>query len=221
MDRTAEPFTSPHDPGLLAAYVEGRLDEDERGALKVHLAACADCRRALAMLARVPGVLPIAAKRPPVAIPVWLALAATVILATLAVRRVDGPIAGEVGVRPSSTVGAVAAPGPVPPAPAIVEAIPRVTAPAGDPLLDPGLLVKRGGAARRVGERSFRLRAGEWVDTSFDSTTSLPTVLIQGPDERAAVVQRLPALAPYAELGDRVVVVVDGTVYRFTPDQRP
>ena len=30
-------------------------------------------------------------------------------------------------------------------------------------------------------------------------------------------IERLPALGPYAGLGDRVVVVVDGTVYRFAP----
>ena len=37
MDRTGEPFTNPHDPGLLAAYVEGRLDDEERRVLYVAL----------------------------------------------------------------------------------------------------------------------------------------------------------------------------------------
>lgn len=171
------------------------------------------------MLARAIGVLPVAAKRRPVAIPIWLALAATIILATLAVRRLDGPIAGGVEEGPAYAGGGVAFSSPTPPAPhpAIVEASPRASVPADDPMLDPGLLVKRGAVQRHAGGKSFRLVAGEWVDTGFDSTASLPTMLIQGPDERAAVVRRLPALGPYAALGDRVVVVFEGTVYRFTP----
>ena len=150
--------------------------------------------------------------------PVWLALAATVILATFAVRRLDGPIAGGGEERPASVVrgGALASPTPLSPRSTVVEASPRARAPVGDPMLDPDTLVKRG-AVRRAGGKTFRLVAGEWVDTGFDSTASLPTMLIQGPDERAAVVQRLPALRPYAALGDRVVVVFEGTVYRFTP----
>jgi hypothetical protein len=84
-------------------------------------------------------------------------------------------------------------------------------------MLDPGLLVKRGAAQRHADGKSFRLVAGEWVDMGFDSTAPLPTMLIKGPDARAALVQRLPALGPYAGLGDRVVVVFEGTVYRFAP----
>lgn len=217
MDRTGEPFASPHDPGLLAAYVEGRLDEAERRALTVHLGACADCRQALAMLARAGGVLPLAAKRRLVASPVWLALAATVILATFAVRRLDGPIAGGAEEGPASGVGGVSSATPPAPHPAIVEATPRGSVPAHDPMLDPGLLVKRGAVQRHAGGKSFRLVAGEWVDSGFDPNASLPTRLIKGPDERAAVVQRLPSLGPYAGLGDRVVVVFEGTVYRFAP----
>jgi anti-sigma factor RsiW len=219
MDRTGEPFTSAHDPGLLAAYVEGRLDEEERRALTVHLGACADCRQALAMIARAPGVLPLAAKRRLVASPVWLALAATVILATVAVRRLDGPISGGVEEGPASAAGGIAVSGATPPAPEppTVQASPRARVPADDPMLDPGLLVKRGAVQRHAGGKSFRLAAGVWVDTGFDPTAPLPTIVIKGPDERAAVVQRLPALGPYAGVGDRVVVVFEGTVYRFAP----
>jgi hypothetical protein len=84
-------------------------------------------------------------------------------------------------------------------------------------MLDPTLLVKRGGATRQAGGKTFRLRSGEWVDTSFESAASRPTVLIQGADERAAAVKRMPGLGPYAALADRVVVVFDGSVYRFAP----
>lgn len=217
MDRTAAPVATPHDPGLLAAYVEGRLDDDERRVMTVHLASCRDCRQALAMLARAPGVRAQAtSRRLAVARPIGLGIAATVILATLAVRRTDAPTpAGEAGTPPAS-VGASPAttvPRPAPPA---------TTVPAADPMLDPGLLVKRGAPPpRHVGGKRFRLVAGEWVDASFDSAASVPTTLIEGPAARAAALQRLPALAPYAALGERVVVVLDGTVYRFAPEPQP
>lgn len=215
MDQTGD-STSAHDPGLLAAYVEGRLDDEERRALTAHLAACAHCREALAMLARAPGIATAAAPRRPIGAPVWLAVAATVVLATVVARRTDRTVEGPVS-GPGSTVSGVTAPSLAPPAPSPAEPAPPAAFPAHDPLQDPALLVKRGVAQRQVDGKTFRLRAGEWVDTAFRSTASLPTVLVTGPGERAAIVRRIPALAPYAALGDRVVVVLDGTVYRFAP----
>jgi anti-sigma factor RsiW len=215
MDRTAEPVTSAHDPGLLAAYVEGRLDDDERRAMTEHLASCTECRQALAMMARAPGVRPQATgRRLATPSPIWLGLAATVVLATLAVRRTDAPVpVGE--VRPPSI--AAVSPAPTAPRPEVLTATPTTSSRPADPMLDPGLLVKRGASQRHVGARTFRLVAGEWVDVGFDPAVSLPTTLIKGPAERDATVKRLPALQPYAALGDRVIVVLDGVVYRFTP----
>jgi hypothetical protein len=40
---------------------------------------------------------------------------------------------------------------------------------------------------------------------------------VNGPDQRSSLLSRLPALAPYAALGERVLVVYEGTVYRFRP----
>ena len=204
---------STHDPGLLAAYVEDRLDGAERSEFTLHLAACAECRQALAMMARAPGLRPAAVPARTISPPVWLAIAAAVILATVAVRRAGGPAPVDVAARPpAQDVSPIAAPS----APAVVEA-PPAAIPTGGPRLDPGLLVKRGGGPRTIGGRSFRLREGEWVDTAFDSAASLPVVRVVGSAERAAIVEKVPALAPYLALGERVVVVVDGTAYRFSP----
>jgi len=87
--------------------------------------------------------------------------------------------------------------------------------PRPDPL-GPEILATRG-AGRRVAGKTFRLAAGEWTDASFDAAAELPITDVNGPDERAALLSRLPALAPYAALGARVVVVFEGTVYRFRP----
>ena len=216
MDQPEEPVTSPHDPSLLAAYVEGRLDAEERRAMTVHLGACSDCRQVVAMLARANAVVPFAAKPRRVVRPVWLALAATVLLATFAIRRLDGPIAPNVAQGPAPGVGGVAPPSTPAATPASAEPGPRGSLTPSDPMQDPALLVKRGGL-RQAGGKSFRLVAGEWVDTAFDAAASLPTVLVAGPDEGADAVERMPALRPYAEIGPRVVVVFEGTVYRFGP----
>ena len=85
-----------------------------------------------------------------------------------------------------------------------------------------GLLARRSGQ-RIVGGKTFHLVAGEWIDSGYDRLADLPVVQVATPAERAALLARLPALKPYAALGNRVVVVVDAVVYRFDvplPDSR-
>jgi hypothetical protein len=78
-------------------------------------------------------------------------------------------------------------------------------------------LLRRRGAERTVADKTFRLESGVWVDTRFDASAGLESVSVSGPAERAAVLQSNPQLAPYAALGERVVVVWERTVYRFEP----
>jgi hypothetical protein len=85
---------------------------------------------------------------------------------------------------------------------------------------DERLLVLRG-AQRRVAGKRFRLVSGEWIDADFDSAHFLPEVNVSSADERAALLARLPALTPYAALGERVLVVHEGTVYRFRLEPSP
>ncbi len=216
-------MSSPHDPGLLAASLEGRLDPREREVLNAHLVGCAECREALALLARaaqnglIPRPMPVV--RPGFALHRWLPLAAAaaLVFAVATVTRLNWVGTPEEETRPSPTPpGASISPPPPPsemapsPASSPGAAMPRV-----DPL-DPGLLVTRG-AGRRVAGKTFRLAAGEWTDVSFDAAAGLPITEVNGPDQRSALLSRLPALAPYAALGERVLVVLDGTVYRFRP----
>jgi hypothetical protein len=221
-DEPEETLSSPHDPGLLAASLEGRLDTREQEVLTAHLAGCAECRQTLALLARATqeGLLerPSPAARPAVALRHWLPLAAAAALVlTVATLTRQSWLPTPVEVRPSQ------APldGPMSPLPSPSEAAPS---PAGAPggakpsagTLDPEILVTRG-AARRVAGKTFRLAADEWTDVSFDEEAGLPITDVQGPDQRSALLARLPALDPYAALGERVLVVFEGTVYRFRP----
>jgi hypothetical protein len=213
-------LSSPHDPGLLAASLEGRLDPREQELLTAHLAGCPECRQTLALLARATqeGLLtrPSPGARPAFAFHHWLPLAAAAVLViAVAAATRQSWLPTPVDTPPSPTGGSMSPP------PSPSEAAPRSTRAPGTAkpradTLDPGLLVKRG-AGRRVAGKSFRHAAGEWIDASFDPAAELPTTDVNGPDQRSALVSRLPALAPYAALGERVVVVFEGTVYRFRP----
>jgi Ca-activated chloride channel family protein len=70
-------------------------------------------------------------------------------------------------------------------------------------------------SARKVGDKTFYLRDGAWVDSSFKPEAKLPeTALVFGSDQYFALVTREPDLARFFALGERVVVVHKGRVYR-------
>jgi hypothetical protein len=145
---------------------------------------------------------------------VWLPIAATLALATTAaliVSRGDrAPLAPSsapaIAPQPSRPPIAVPSQPSTPPPPA------AVPTPA-----DPGSLATRRGAVQRVNGKTFRMVAGEWIDSAYDPLGLLPVQEITGPEARAALLARVPVLAPYAALGPRVIVVNDGLVYQFRP----
>ncbi|HSE25820.1 MAG TPA: VIT and VWA domain-containing protein [Pyrinomonadaceae bacterium] len=68
---------------------------------------------------------------------------------------------------------------------------------------------------KRVGEKSFYLLNGIWTDSQFTSDAKLPEKTLRfGSDEYFALLKEKPQLARYFSLGERVVVVLDGVVYR-------
>lgn len=213
-----------HDPGLIAAYIEGRLQGEERTRFTDHLAGCAECRGTLALLAREASALGGPALGGDVrgniaASPaVWLPVAAALIVATVVGLRSGwfSPPEARPSLSTSSPALTSIAPSARPPRPSLVSPVPQATpAPAVSGRIDESLLLKRGGE-RRVAGKTFRLVAGEWRDAAFDPTAGLPVVEVQ-PLDRAERLSRIPGLAPYAALGPRVVVVFEGTVYRFRP----
>lgn len=219
-----------HDLNALAAHLEGRLGGEERQRTIEHLSQCLECRETAALLARswpsvrsgegaraVSGRLPALARSP------WLGLAAVMVVATAVAIRLapsPSPVPAPVATLASPATGA-----PAPASPAAEAArlpagtdsrTPSAPARAPEAAIDESLLARRGGA-KRVAGKTFRLVGGEWVDSTFDRTAGLPLVEINGPEEREQTVARVPQLASYAALGERVVVVLDGTVYRFRP----
>jgi Ca-activated chloride channel family protein len=68
---------------------------------------------------------------------------------------------------------------------------------------------------RNVGNKTFYLRDNVWTDAEFKPEANTPeTALTFGSDEYFAVLKRLPRLADFFALGERVVVVYEGRVYR-------
>ena len=70
-------------------------------------------------------------------------------------------------------------------------------------------------AVKRVAGKTFYLIDGAWTDSEFKAESKLPeTVLVFGSDEYFALLKQNTKLGSYFSLGERVVVVLDGRVYR-------
>jgi Ca-activated chloride channel homolog len=70
-------------------------------------------------------------------------------------------------------------------------------------------------AVRRIAGKTFYLTEGVWTDSEFKAESRLPeTVLTFGSDEYFAMLKQNPKLGSYFSLGERVVVVFEGRVYR-------
>ena len=68
---------------------------------------------------------------------------------------------------------------------------------------------------RKVGEKTFYLRDDVWMDSEFKPEAKLPeTALEFGGEEYFALIKREPQLARFFSLGERVLVVYNGRVYR-------
>jgi Ca-activated chloride channel family protein len=68
---------------------------------------------------------------------------------------------------------------------------------------------------RRVEGKTFYLIDGVWTDSEFKAGSGLPeTTLTFGSDEYFELLKRNPKLGSYFSLGEKVVVVLEGRVYR-------
>jgi hypothetical protein len=212
----------PHpDLNALAAFIDRRLSEADHAGIVRHLVGCAECRAVVATHAR--GQTPVEVQGQASAGPgsrslfrpaLWLPIAATLALATTAALIVsrgdrapiapasDPPIAPQPAPPPFDTV-------PQPSSPPPSSVVP--------PPADPGSLETRRGAARQINGKTFRLVAGEWIDSAYDPLALLPVQEVAGPEARVALLARVPLLAQYAALGPRVTVAHDGIVYQFRP----
>ena len=74
---------------------------------------------------------------------------------------------------------------------------------------------RKSDTVRRVSGKTFYLIDNVWTDSEFKAESRLPeTVLTFGSDEYFALLKRNPKLGSYFSLGERVVVLFEGHVYR-------
>jgi hypothetical protein len=208
-----------HEPELndLAALAEGRLTGADRDRTLAHVAECRECRDVLSLLARRASAPSSAAwwQRPAV----WMPVAAMLAVASVAVLLVRGPGRtafsdggpADSGSAPPAGDRALPAPPSTPAPPVAPGATP--TTPAASM---PDDLLRRRSSTRQVDGKAFQLVAGEWIDSSYDPAALLPVIEVDTPSARRELLARLPALEPFAALGDRVIVVFQGNVYRFS-----
>jgi hypothetical protein len=216
---------NPHDLNLVAAFVEDRLDDTERQQFVAHLAGCAECRATLAAYARAAGSAQPAhavAAVTPSSWRGWMPIAATLAIVTI------GGLVAVVNRDTSAPPPAVDSnpPRPQPPPVEPPGAAPAPT-PAGagrgpasapsEPASPPATPPLRRGSDRVVGGKTFTLVAGDWIDRGYDRLALLPVVDAPTPSDRETLLTRIPALKPFASIGPRVLVVHEGTVYRFGP----
>ncbi|HYH85592.1 MAG TPA: VIT and VWA domain-containing protein [Pyrinomonadaceae bacterium] len=72
-------------------------------------------------------------------------------------------------------------------------------------------------SVRKVGDKTFYMREGVWTDSEFKQEAKLPeTALEFSSEEYFALLKREPQLARFFSLGERVVVVFKGRVYRVS-----
>jgi Ca-activated chloride channel family protein len=73
----------------------------------------------------------------------------------------------------------------------------------------------RANTIRIAGGKTFYLREGVWTDADFKAGMPLPQMVIKfGSDEYFTLLKQKPRLATFFSLGEKVVVILDGIIYR-------
>ena len=68
---------------------------------------------------------------------------------------------------------------------------------------------------RNAGGKTFYLREGIWTDSEFKADSTMPETVVKfGSDEYFALLKQKPRLGEYFSLGERVIVIFEGRIYR-------
>lgn len=80
------------------------------------------------------------------------------------------------------------------------------------------ILIEDNSTTKYFGGKTFVNQSGVWVDAEYSAAAKLPEKTIKfGSDEYFAMASSSPRLAGYFSIGDQIVVVFDGKVYRVVP----
>ncbi|MGE3467495.1 MAG: VWA domain-containing protein, partial [Pyrinomonadaceae bacterium] len=82
---------------------------------------------------------------------------------------------------------------------------------------DSQVVVRNSARNQFVANKNFINQSGVWVDSDFTETARLPVTTIKfASEEYFRLVTNEPSLAPYLALGEQVVIIWKGMVYRIT-----
>ena len=74
---------------------------------------------------------------------------------------------------------------------------------------------KESSAIKTAGGKTFYLREGVWTDSEYKSGATLPETAVKfGSDDYFALLKQKPQLATFFSLGERVIVILEGRIYR-------
>ena len=74
---------------------------------------------------------------------------------------------------------------------------------------------KESSAIKTAAGKTFYLREGVWTDSEFKPGSSLPETAVKfSSDDYFALLKQKPQLATFFSLGERVIVILDGRIYR-------
>jgi Ca-activated chloride channel family protein len=74
---------------------------------------------------------------------------------------------------------------------------------------------------KHVGHKTFILHDGVWIDTTFDTDSMMTVSLVFGSEDYFALLAARPEWGRYFALGDRVIVVLEGTAYEVLSGEAP
>lgn len=74
-----------------------------------------------------------------------------------------------------------------------------------------------GGLLRVVEDKTFLLRDGVWVDTTYDADTMTPIEVVFLSDAYFELLDAHPEIGAYLTLGDHLILVIGGEAYEITP----
>jgi len=73
----------------------------------------------------------------------------------------------------------------------------------------------RSSAIKTAGGKTFYLREGIWTDSEFKAGSSLPITVVKfGSDDYFNLLKQKPRLGEFFSLGERVIVIFEGRIYR-------
>jgi Ca-activated chloride channel family protein len=73
----------------------------------------------------------------------------------------------------------------------------------------------RSSAIKTAGGKTFYLREGVWTDSEFKAGAAMPETVVKfGSDDYFALLKQKPRLAEFFSLGEQVVVILEGRIYR-------